>query len=158
MAYLLHHEAGSNTQHIFFPMRMFFVCLFVLFCLVFLVNKINVRSCVSPTATTRQTPVGVFSFYFLTYFNFKKKSLLLACPTHANKEVFYLILKHIDNSTQLYLLYNEAGSKTQHIFTMVSPWHGIFKDVVANTQHIILSSQAVSLSLQSVIHPENSSL
>ena len=31
---------------------------FVLFCSVFLVDKINVRSCVSPPAMTRQTPVG----------------------------------------------------------------------------------------------------
>ena len=64
--------AGSNTQHISITMNPsplsfavdeFLVgfCFLYLFCFVwcFLVDKINVnvRSCVSPTATTRQTPV-----------------------------------------------------------------------------------------------------
>ena len=70
--------AGSNTQHISITMNPsplsfvvdeFFLgfCFLSLFCFVwcFLVDKINVRSCVSPTATTRQTPVICsFSFFF----------------------------------------------------------------------------------------------
>ena len=45
--------------------------LFSLFCFVwcFLVDKINFRSCVSPTATTRQRPVsGAFFFFFFFFF------------------------------------------------------------------------------------------
>ena len=34
----------------------------------FLVDKINVRSCVSPPATTRQTPVGGFIYIFIYLF------------------------------------------------------------------------------------------
>ena len=40
----------------------FFVCLFCFVWCCFVVDKINVRSCVSPTATTRQTPVSVCFF------------------------------------------------------------------------------------------------
>ena len=59
---------------------------FSLFCFVwcFLVDKINVRSCVSPPPTTRQTPVGGYIFYLLFFYYYFLKSLLLACPTHTN--------------------------------------------------------------------------
>ena len=62
--------AGSNTQHIFYTMNSspltftveeFLGFLFVsFFCFVwcFLVDKINVKSCVSPSAMTRQTSVS----------------------------------------------------------------------------------------------------
>ena len=65
--------AGSNAQHIFVTMNLStsfvvdvfllgfcFACLFC-FLLCFLVDKINVRPCVRPTATTNQTPVMVTS-------------------------------------------------------------------------------------------------
>ena len=91
--YLLHSEAGSNTQHVFFPNCTFkdvvagsrsqpifftmnpcpfpfavdefflFLCsffIYFLFCFAccFLVDEINVRACVSPIASTWQTPVA----------------------------------------------------------------------------------------------------
>ena len=94
--------AGSNTQHIFFTMNpspLLFVVdgfllgflFFVLFCSVFLVDKINVRSCVSPPATTRQTPVGgcsnvgyfLFLQFFFFFFNFFK--IFIASMSHSYK-------------------------------------------------------------------------
>ena len=64
---------------------MFIFCLFVLFCLVLLVNKINVRSCVSPTATTRQTPVGFKKKKNLAF----KKNLALELPRNIVCGVFF---------------------------------------------------------------------
>ena len=69
--YLLYHKARNNTHHVLFTMNpspltfardeilfgLLFVCLFC-FVWCFLVDKINVRSCVSTTATTGQTLVS----------------------------------------------------------------------------------------------------
>ena len=65
--------AGSSTQPIFFLINpspltfavdeflvsrsVFFFCFLFCFVWCFLVDKINVRPCISPTSTTRQTPV-----------------------------------------------------------------------------------------------------
>ena len=91
---------------------------FGLFCSVFLVHKINVRSCVSPPCHDKANtcrgdisnnsvffPSGLFFFPFVFLFFFFK-SLLVACPTHTNPPGSGLgtggivFDKHIDKSTQ----------------------------------------------------------
>ena len=46
-----------------------FLC-FVLFCSVFLVDKINVTSCISPPAMTRQTPIGGYTNTYILMVRF----------------------------------------------------------------------------------------
>ena len=120
---------------------LFFVGFFKVLCFVlfgcFLVDMINVRSCVSPNATTRQTPVGyslsLQQFFFPQTFYYAPLLhtsplgawhldflfiylfiyFLLAGPTHTYPPGSGL---GIYKRTQQYLLHNEAGSKTPHVF------------------------------------------
>ena len=78
----------------------------------------------------------------LFFFFFIYKSLLLACPTHTNPPGLglgtggILFDKHIYKVNSYYLLHNEAGSNTQHIFFL----NGTFKDVAgSSTQPIFFT-------------------
>ena len=81
---LLSTYVCSRWIVVFFVVFVCFVfCLFFVLFGVFIVDKINVRSCVSPTATTRQTPVVGWQSSEMSKWA-KNSIIVAACPDQSD--------------------------------------------------------------------------